>query len=50
MHTQIPVTPQFDFKRVTSIRTKLDKDDYTVDLQQVADKFIDLERALSGIT
>ena len=40
--------PEFDIYRVDAIRTLLDEDMYDFDSLQVADKFIDLERALPG--
>ena len=48
MYKQKPATPEFDLYRIYLIRAKLAKDDYTVDSQQIADKIIDLELALSG--
>ena len=46
----IPFTPkpEFDIYRVDAIRSQLDENMYFVDPQQIADKFIDLETALSG--
>jgi|COG998Drversion2_1049125.scaffolds.fasta_scaffold3904583_1 anti-sigma28 factor (negative regulator of flagellin synthesis) len=48
MLNQTPNTPEFDIYRVDSLRSKIDADDYNVDIMEVADKFIDLELALLG--
>ena len=48
MLNQIPSTPEFDINRVDLLRTKIDADNYNVDIVEVADKFIDLELALLG--
>ena len=50
MYNQKTATPEFDLYRVDIIRTKLEDDDYTVDSLQIADKIIDLELALSGVS
>ena len=41
-------TPEIDVCRVDTIRNQLDEDTYFVDIQQIADKIIDIEMALSG--
>ncbi|HYQ70631.1 MAG TPA: flagellar biosynthesis anti-sigma factor FlgM [Gammaproteobacteria bacterium] len=41
-------TPEFDASRVDTIRNQLDEDKYFVDIQQIADKIIDIEMALLG--
>jgi len=41
-------TPEIDACRVDTIRTQLDEDKYFVDIQQIADKIIDIEMALLG--
>jgi len=40
--------PEFDTCRVDTIRNQLDEDSYIVDIQQIADKIIDIEMALLG--
>jgi anti-sigma28 factor (negative regulator of flagellin synthesis) len=50
MLNQKPAAPEFDLCRVDLIRAKLDHDDYIVDTLQIADKIIDLELALSGVS
>ena len=50
MLNQTSSTPEFDVNRVDSLRTKIDSDDYSVDVVEVVDKFIDLELALLGAT
>ncbi len=40
--------PEFDACRVDTIRNQLDEDKYFVDIQQIADKIIDIEMALLG--
>jgi hypothetical protein len=46
----IPKTdiPEFLSTRIDSIRNRLDDNNYTVDIQQLTSKLIDLEIALSG--
>jgi len=39
---------EFDTGRVDTIRSQLDEDTYFVDIQQIADKIIDIEMALLG--
>ena len=39
---------EFDACRVDTIRTQLDEDTYFVNIQQIADKIIDIEMALLG--
>jgi anti-sigma28 factor (negative regulator of flagellin synthesis) len=41
-------TPEFDACRVDTIRHQLDEDRYFVDIQQIANKIIDIEMALLG--
>ena len=41
-------TPDIDTCRVDTIRNQLDEDNYFVDIQQIADKIIDIEMALLG--
>jgi anti-sigma28 factor (negative regulator of flagellin synthesis) len=41
-------SPEFDTCRVDTIRSQLDEDTYFVDIQQIADKIIDIEMALLG--
>jgi anti-sigma28 factor (negative regulator of flagellin synthesis) len=41
-------TPEIDACRVDTIRNQLDEDKYFVDIQQIADKIIDIEMALLG--
>ena len=48
MLNQTPSTLEFDLNRVDVLRTKIDADDYSVDVMEVVDKFIDLELALLG--
>ena len=48
MLNQTPNTLEFDVNRVDVLRTKIDADDYNVDIMEVVDKFIDLELALLG--
>jgi len=50
MLNQTPSNPEFDIDRVDSLRTKIDADDYDVDVTKLVDKFIDLELALLGAT
>ena len=38
--------PEIDVCRVDNIRNQLDEDRYFVDIQQIADKIIDIEMAL----
>jgi anti-sigma28 factor (negative regulator of flagellin synthesis) len=47
MQYQTPVTPVFDVHKVEAIRHRLNDDNYIVDSRQIADKIIDLEKALS---
>jgi len=47
MQYQTPVTPVFDPHKVEAIRHRLDDDNYIVDSRQIADKIIDLEKALA---
>jgi len=47
MQYQTPVTPVFDAHKVEAIRHRLDDDNYIVDSRQIADKIIDLEKALT---
>jgi anti-sigma28 factor (negative regulator of flagellin synthesis) len=42
------VPPEIDVYRVDTIRNQLDEDKYFVDIQQIADKIIDIEMALLG--
>jgi hypothetical protein len=46
----IPITdiPEFLSTRIDSIRNRLDDNNYTVDIQQLTSKLIDLEIALTG--
>ena len=46
----IPKTdiPNLILMRIRSIRNRLDDNNYTVDIQQLTSKLIDLEIALSG--
>ena len=46
----IPKTdiPKFLSTRIDSIRNRLDDNNYTVDIQQLTSKLIDLEIALTG--
>ena len=39
-------TPEIDASRVDTIRNQLDEDRYFVDIQQIADKIMDIEMAL----
>jgi anti-sigma28 factor (negative regulator of flagellin synthesis) len=41
-------TPEFDAYRVDTIRNQLEEDKYFVNIQQIADKIIDIELALLG--
>jgi anti-sigma28 factor (negative regulator of flagellin synthesis) len=41
-------SPEFDACRVDTIRNQLEEDSYFVDIQQIADKIIDIEVALLG--
>jgi anti-sigma28 factor (negative regulator of flagellin synthesis) len=50
MLNQTPSTTEFDANRVDSLRTRIDADDYDVDIMEVVDKFIDLELALLGVS
>ena len=45
-----PVIKEMDPYRIDAIRDQLDEDLFTVNTQQIADKIIDLELALSGIS
>ena len=47
MLKQTSAAPEYDINRIDSIRTQLNEDEYFVDTLQIADKFIDLERALA---
>jgi anti-sigma28 factor (negative regulator of flagellin synthesis) len=40
--------PECDTCRIAAIRSQLDEDQYIVDPQQIANKFIDLEVAIYG--
>ena len=48
MITQPPDIPEFNSRRIDTIRNLLDDDNYIVDIQQVTSKFIDLEIAITG--
>lgn len=48
MLIHIKPKPEFDIHRINAIRNQLDEDEYTVDPQQIASKFIDLEVAIFG--
>ncbi len=48
MREHIPVRPILDLLRITSIRNQIAVKAYPVDAHQIADKFINLEKALSG--
>jgi len=48
MPNQNTEIPEIDAYRVDSIRNQLDENDYIVDIQQIADKIIDIELALLG--
>lgn len=48
MLNEMQTTPEIDAQRIDIIRSRLDNDTYTVDSQQIADKIIDMEKALSG--
>jgi len=48
MHNQNLENPEYDACRVDTIRDQLDEDKYFVDIQQIADKIIDIEMALQG--
>lgn len=50
MLNEMQVTLEIDVQRIDIIRTRLDNDSYTVNSQLIADKIIDLEKALSGAT
>ena len=43
-----PVAAEFDMNRVNQVRTKLEEDDFIVEILQIADRVIDIELALSG--
>ncbi len=45
---QTPAIQEMDSYRIDAIRDQLDEGLYTVNTQQIADKIIDLELALSG--
>lgn len=47
MLNQPPVMPEPDHSRIRFIREQIDKDKYPVNTDQIADKIIDLELALS---
>ncbi|MGB5438655.1 MAG: hypothetical protein WBN57_09875 [Gammaproteobacteria bacterium] len=48
MKIQPPDIPETNTSRITTIRNRLDDDNYIVDIQQITSKFIDLEIALTG--
>ena len=48
MGIQSPEFPEFNTSRIDAIRNRLDDDTYTVDIQHLTSKLIDLEIALSG--
>ena len=48
MSNQTPVIQEMDSYRIDAIRDQLDEDLFTINTQQIADKIIDLELALSG--
>jgi anti-sigma28 factor (negative regulator of flagellin synthesis) len=48
MLNEMTETPEFDAYRVDRIRNQLDEDKYFVNIQQIADKIIDIELALLG--
>ena len=50
MLKQTTTKPEYDVKRIDSIRTQLNEDEYFVDSLQIADKFIDMEIALADST
>ena len=50
MLNEMQITPEIDVQRIDLIRARLDNDSFTVDSQHIADKIIDLEKALSGAT
>ena len=43
-----PDVPEFNTSRIKAIRNRLDDDNYTVDIQRLTNKLIDLEIALAG--
>ena len=43
-----PDIPNFNSTRIDRIRDRLDDNNYTVDIQQLTSKLIDLEIALTG--
>ncbi|MGD8312894.1 MAG: flagellar biosynthesis anti-sigma factor FlgM [Gammaproteobacteria bacterium] len=47
MQNQAPFIPIFDIHKIEAIRSRLDDDNYIVDCRQIADKIIDLEKALA---
>ena len=48
MSNQTPAMQEMDTYRIAVIRDQLEKDLFTVNTQQIADKIIDLELALSA--
>ena len=48
MSNQTPANQEMDPYRIDAIRDQLDEGLFTVNTQQIADKIIDLELALSG--
>jgi hypothetical protein len=47
MLNKLPKSPDIDDQRISIIRTQLEEDAYIVNSRQIADKFIDIELALS---
>ena len=47
MSIQPPDSPEINTSRINAIRSRLDDDNYTVDIQKLTNKFIDLEIALT---
>ena len=43
-----PDSPEINTSRIKAIRNRLDDDNYTLDIQQLTNKLIDLEIALAG--
>jgi anti-sigma28 factor (negative regulator of flagellin synthesis) len=49
MLNKLPKSPDIDNQRINIIRTQLDEDAYIVNSRHIADKFIDIELALSKL-
>ena len=47
MLNKLPKSPDIDDHRISIIRTQLEEDAYIVNSRKIADKFIDIELALS---